>query len=40
MAIIRHLFELLRQGDRFVRHLLIRWATGVFAEDAEEDTCL
>ena len=40
MAILRHLFELLRHGDRFVRNLLTRWATGVFVEDAEEDACL
>jgi len=40
MAIIRHLFELLRSGDPFVRNLLTSWATGVLAEMAEEDVCL
>lgn len=29
MTILRHLFELLRGEDSFVRDLLVRWATGV-----------
>ena len=29
MAILRHLFDLLRHGDDFVRDLLTSWATGV-----------
>jgi uncharacterized protein len=29
MAILRHLFTLLRDGDPFVRSVLTRWATGV-----------
>lgn len=39
MAIIRHLFELLRSGDQFVRDLLTRWATGVLV-GVEEGECL
>jgi hypothetical protein len=38
MAILRHLFELLRHGDPFVRDLLTRWGTGVYA-DAPEAVC-
>lgn len=29
MALIRHLFDLLRYGDEFTRNLLVRWATRV-----------
>ena len=33
MAIIKHLLDLLRHGDPFVRELLTSWATGVRLED-------
>jgi len=39
MAILRHLFELLRHGDPFVRDLLTRWATGVYDAETEEAAC-
>ncbi len=39
MAIIRHLFDLLRHGDPFVRDLLTRWATGVRLGSPEEESC-
>lgn len=40
MAIIRHLFELLRGGDEFVRQLFTCWATGVAVDREEEAPCL
>jgi len=39
MAIIRHLFDLLRHGDPFARGLLTRWATGVYSGEGEEVAC-
>lgn len=37
MAIIRHLFELLRDGDDFTRELLVSWSTQVGAQPAGVD---
>lgn len=39
MATIKHLLRLWRDGDQFVRDLLIRWATGVATEGQEEESC-
>jgi His-Xaa-Ser system radical SAM maturase HxsB len=39
MAILRHLFELLRQGDRFTRGLLTRWACRTHRGEPEDDPC-